>query len=99
MPTPRSGEDAYNAFIQPLIDQYGYIEDGVKTGGGNVGGGSEINNQDFSRQSFEIGYDYVFEIQNASHEFHIGYHTEKIEEDLLRSSNGWGCDYGSRWSR
>ncbi|MGB7451210.1 MAG: hypothetical protein WBM36_03690, partial [Lysobacterales bacterium] len=90
VPTPRSGEDAYNAFIQPLLDQYGYIEDGVKTGGGNVGGGSEINNQDYSRQSFEIGYDYVFEIQNASHAFHIGYHTEKIQEDLLRSSNGWG---------
>ena len=64
------GEDAYNAFIQPLIDEYGYIEDGVKTGGGNVGGGSEINNQDYSRQSFEIGYDYVFETQNTTHEFH-----------------------------
>jgi hypothetical protein len=90
VPTPRTGEDAYNAFIQPLIDQYGYIEDGVKTGGGNVGGGSEINNQDYSRQSFEIGYDYVFDTQNTTHAFHFGYHTEKIQEDLLRSSNGWG---------
>ena len=90
VPTPREGEPVYNAFVQPLIDQYGYIEDGVKTGGGNVGGGSTINSQDFSRQSFEIGYDYVFDTQNTTHAFHFGYHTEKIQEDLLRTSNGWG---------
>jgi len=90
VPSPVSGEDAYNAFIQPLIDEYGYVENGMKTGSGNVGGGSTINNQDFSRQSFEIGYDYVFDTQNTTHEFHFGYHTEKIQEDLLRTSNGWG---------
>lgn len=90
VPTPRTGEDAYNAFIQPFIDQYGYSEGGMKTGGGAVGGGSQINNQDFSRQSFELGYDYVLDYENVSHALHFGYHTEKIQEDLRRLSNGWG---------
>jgi hypothetical protein len=90
VPTPRTGEDAYNAFIQPLIDQYGYVENGVKTGSGAVGGASQINDQDFSRNSIEVGYDYVLDYQNVSHALHVGYHTEKIQEDLVRSSNGWG---------
>jgi len=90
VPTPRTGEDAYNAFVQPLIDKYGYLENGVSTGGGSVGGASQINSQDFSRQSFEIGYDYLIEGKSTTHALHVGYHTEKIEEDLVRMSNGWG---------
>ncbi len=91
VPTPRSGETAYNAFVQPLIDQYGYVVNGVKTGSGAVGGASQINDQDFSRQSFELGYDYILDYQTVSHALHVGYHTEKIEEDLMRTSNGWGA--------
>ena len=37
VPTPVAGQDAFNAFIQPLINQYGYTSSGVKTGGGTVG--------------------------------------------------------------
>jgi hypothetical protein len=90
VPTPRAGEDAYNAFIQPLIDKYGYVEDGMKMGGGAVGGYSQFNEQDFSRDSVEIGYDYILDLGNTSHALHVGYHTEKIQEDLTRSSNAWG---------
>jgi hypothetical protein len=63
---------------------------GVKTGGGAVGGDDQINDQDFSRQSFELGYDYTLDFQNVSHALHVGYHTEKIQEDLRRLTNGWG---------
>jgi len=90
VPVPDSGEPAYNAFIQPIIDTYGYLENGVSTGGGAVGGASQINNQDYSRNSFEVGYDYTIEGRTVTHALHFGYHQEKIEEDLLRASNGWG---------
>jgi len=90
VPTPTAGEDDYNAFIQPIINQYGYIENGVATGGGAVGGAGQINNQDYSRNSFEVGYDYTIEGRSVTHALHFGYHQEKIAEDLLRASNGWG---------
>ena len=90
VPILRDGEDDFNAFVQPLIDKYGYIENGVSMGGGAVGGASLINSQDFYRESFEIGYDIQFDTKSVSHEMHVGYHTEKIEEDLARLSNGWG---------
>jgi hypothetical protein len=90
VPVPDAGEPDYNAFIQPLIERYGYNDNGMQTGGGGVGGAATINNQDYSRRSFEIGYDYTIEGQTVTHELHVGYHQEKIGEDLLRASNGWG---------
>ena len=53
VPVPVTGQDAFNAFIQPLIDRYGYTLNGVKTGGGVVGYGSELNDQDFYRDAFQ----------------------------------------------
>ncbi len=89
VPQPVAGEDAYNAFIAPLIQRYGYSDNGVQTGGGGVGGGSTFDNDDFFQQSFQIGYDYFLDT-NVSHNFHIGYKYSLGEEDLSRSSNGWG---------
>ncbi len=90
VPTPIAGETAYNAFIQPYIDQYGYNDGGVATGGGNVGGGSTLDDQNFMRESFEIGYDRLFYAGNVTHDLHIGYQYQTIEEELSRTSNGWG---------
>jgi len=90
VPTLRAGEAAYNAFVQPLIDKYGYLENGVAQGGGVVGGGSTIDQQDFSRLSFEVGYDRSFYIGETTHDIHIGYQYQEIEEELARNSNGWG---------
>jgi hypothetical protein len=90
VPLPIAGETAYNAFIQPLIDQYGYLDNGVPTGGGNVGGASDIDNQDFSRTSYEIGYDHTFYFGDMTHDLHLGYQYQELEEDLARFSNGWG---------
>ena len=89
VPQPIDGEDAYNAFIAPIIDQYGFMQDGVQTGGGIVGGASTFNDQDFFSQSFQIGYDY-FLGTSIPHELHIGYQYSLGEEDVIRTSNGWG---------
>ena len=86
VPQPIAGEDAYNAFILPLIDRFGYLENGVRVGGGIVGVGSTIDDQDFFRESFETSYDYLF----GHHELHFGYQWSRDEEDLSRTSNGWG---------
>ena len=89
VPTLLDGEDAYNAFVQGLINQYGYLDGGVANGGGTVGGGSTINQQDFFRQSFEVSYDWSFG-DRVAHDFHVGYQNSTDEEDLARLSNGWG---------
>jgi hypothetical protein len=83
------GEDAYNAFIAPLIEQYGYLDNGVRSGGGDVGVDATFNAQDFYSKSFQIGYDHYV----GKHELHIGYRYEQGEEDLYRTSNGWGLIY------
>lgn len=90
VPSPLAGEDAYNAFIQPYIDQYGYMDGGVATGGGAVGGYSQINDQNFRRNSFEISFDRQIYSGDVSHNIHLGYKREAMEEDLARLSNGWG---------
>ena len=87
---PSIGSNAeFNAFIAPLIERYGFIRDGVRTGGGFVGGGSQFNQQDFYRQSGQVGYDITIG-QNITHTIHVGYQYSVDEEDLLRSSNGFG---------
>lgn len=90
VPNYRAGEDAYNAFVAPLINQYGYSEGGVQTGGGAVGGAPTINEQNFSRESIEFGWDYSIMTPNVTHDLHMGVHQETISEELIRSSNGWG---------
>ncbi|MEO1245441.1 MAG: carboxypeptidase regulatory-like domain-containing protein [Pseudomonadota bacterium] len=90
VPQPIDGEDAFNAFIQPLINEFGYLDNGVPTGGGRVGGYFQINDQDFFRESFEIAYDRLFYIGNNTLDFHVGYQYMEVSEDLARQSNGWG---------
>lgn len=88
VPVSTEGLDpAYDAFIQPFIDQHGY---GDPLGGGLVGGASTINDQDFSRTSYEIGFDHLIYAGSVTHDIHVGYQYQEIEEDLARLSNGWG---------
>lgn len=86
VPQPIAGQDAYNAFIAPYVDRYGYLDGGVRTGGGEVGGGSTINDQNFGRESYQIAYETTI----GAHELHFGYQWYLDEEDLSRTSNGWG---------
>ncbi len=90
VPEPIAGQDAYNAFIQPLIDQYGYSLNGQQTGGGAVGAGTTFNRQDFFRESYEFSFDHSFDWGPTTHDIHIGYQWMEVGERLERSSNGWG---------
>ena len=90
VPAPISGATAaYHEFIQPLIDRFGYVKDGVRTGGGTVGFGSQFNDQDFFRDAGQIGYNLLIGT-TVAHELHAGYQRYVDSEHLLRSSNGWG---------
>lgn len=90
VPLVKTDEGYDNVTAQELIDAYGYNSDGVMTGGGNVGGGSLFNNQDFYRKSFEIKLDHEMEVGNALHNLHFGFQWKENEEVLTRLSNGWG---------
>jgi carboxypeptidase family protein len=80
-----------NVQAQVLIDRYGYLdENGVATGGGDVGVASTINDQRFYRDSFEIAYDNEIDFGNSTHRLHFGFSWKEGEELLSRLSNGWG---------
>ena len=89
VPAPITGNTAYNAFIQPVIDRYGYVQNGAHVGGGTVGYGTQFNDQDFYRDAGQIGYNLHFG-GTIVHDLHLGYQQYVDSEDLLRSSNGWG---------
>ncbi|MCX6544777.1 MAG: carboxypeptidase-like regulatory domain-containing protein [Acidobacteria bacterium] len=90
VPNTISGQDAYNAFVQPLIDRYGYTSSaGVKTGSGTVGFGTLFDKDDFFRNSWQVAYNLNLG-STISHDIHVGYQRYTDSEDLLRSSNGWG---------
>jgi hypothetical protein len=85
-----AGQTAYNAFVQPLIDRFGYIdESGARAGGGINGYGLDLTANDFFRDAGQIGYNLNFG-GAVSHDLHFGYQLAIDSEDLLRSSNGWG---------
>jgi hypothetical protein len=90
VPSPIPGNAAHNAFVQSVIDRYGYRDDaGVLTGGGIVGFGSQFDDNDFYRTEAKVGYN--ISLGGAfAHELHVGYQWYRDEEDLIRSSNGWG---------
>ncbi|MEO8075975.1 MAG: carboxypeptidase regulatory-like domain-containing protein, partial [Acidobacteriota bacterium] len=89
VPNPVSGATDFNAFVQPLIDRYGYVKNGAHVGGGTVGLGSEFNDQDFFRNSGQVGYNLLLGT-GVSHELHFGFQAYTDSEDLTRTSNGWG---------
>ena len=85
------GDPACEAAALQLINQYGFIENGVPMGGGFVGADSLINIQDFFRESYQIGYNRLFGgDSDITHEVHVGYQNYEDTEHLNRTSNGWG---------
>jgi hypothetical protein len=89
VPTPVAGATAYDTFIQPLINQYGYLSNGVMTGGGNVGYGTLFDNDNFYRDQAQAAYNITLGT-SIRHDIHAGFQWYVDTEDLLRSSNGWG---------
>ncbi len=81
-----AGQTAFNNFIGPYIQRYGFLQNGIRNGGGRVEGSADITQNDFYRQSIQGSYDF----QLGNHNLHVGYQWYLDEEDLLRTSNGWG---------
>ena len=89
VPLPIAGQTAFNDFIQPLIDRYGYVQNSVAVGGGIVGYGQQFDDIDFFRDSIEGGYNITLGT-GITHDLHVGYQIYQDGEDIIRSSNGWG---------
>jgi hypothetical protein len=89
VPVLRAGETAYNAFVGPIIQRYGFLTNGVPTGGGTAGVDASINDQDFFRESYEVGYEHALGASRR-HQLHFGYQWTNDSEILDRASNGWG---------
>lgn len=84
-----AGQTAYNAFAQPIIDRYGYVQNGVRSGGGTAGFNAGYNDQTFRRRGGQIGYNMTLG-SAMTHDLHVGYQRFTDAEDLFRFSNGWG---------
>jgi hypothetical protein len=89
VPLPIAGEAAFNAFSQPLIDRFGYVQDGARVGGGIVGFGLQFDQIDFFRDAGQIGYNLTLG-SDIQHDLHVGYQLYRDGEELTRRSNGWG---------
>lgn len=90
VPLANNANALVNAFRQTYINRYGYDSNGVKVGGGLVGYGSLFDNDDFFRDSAQIGYNLTVNAGQTRHELHVGYQRYTDAEDLTRNSNGWG---------
>jgi hypothetical protein len=90
VPATIAGQTAFNAFVQPYIDRYGYIENGVLTGSGTVGYYEQFDNLDFYRDAGQVSYNYTLSTGPMTHDLHAGYQITFDKEELLRTSNGWG---------
>ncbi len=90
VPQTRANEAAYNAFVQPYVNTYGYLNaSGVRTGGGTVGFAQQFNDQDFFRNNIQAAYNLTLGT-SITHDVHVGYQRYTDKEELRRSSNGWG---------
>jgi hypothetical protein len=88
---PKPGSDpAVNAFIQPIINQYGFSANGTPTGGGLVGFGTTFDEDNFFRDAGQIAYNLTLSGMGMRHQIHAGFQQYIDSEDLVRSSNGWG---------
>jgi len=90
VPTLTAGNAAQNAFVQPIINQYGYVQNGAAVGGGLNGVGTTFDKDDFFRDGIQFGYNYTWLMSSATHTLHAGYQWYVDSEDLTRRSNGWG---------
>ena len=89
VPLANTTNAAANAFRQQYIDRYGFVQNGVKVGGGVTGYGSTFDKDDFFRNGGEIAYNYSIP-GTISHDLHAGYQRYTDTEELTRTSNGWG---------
>jgi hypothetical protein len=102
VPSPISSNPTQSAFVQPFVNQYGYIcpqnpsqfnlncTPGLVTGGGTVGFGQFSRDDDsFFRKSGQAGYNYSLGTK-YTHDLHVGVQVLRDSEDRFQLSNGWG---------
>ncbi|HVT05400.1 MAG TPA: carboxypeptidase regulatory-like domain-containing protein [Thermoanaerobaculia bacterium] len=90
VPTLLGNNPTQDAFRQAIIDKYGYLSNGVRTGGGTVGFYPDLRDDDsFFRKSGQLGYNYILG-STVTHDLHAGYQRYEDSEDLFRTSNGFG---------
>ncbi len=89
VPSLVAGQTAFNTFVQPIIDRYGFITNGARVGGGIAGFASQFNEQSFYRTGGQAAWNMVLG-SAVTHELHAGYQMYFDSEDLVRRSNGWG---------
>jgi Carboxypeptidase regulatory-like domain len=90
VPTRIATNPGQSAFVTPFIEKYGYLDNGVRTGGGRVGFGPFAHDDDsFFRKSGQIGYNQTLG-SNVTHDLHVGYQRYEDSEDRFQTSNGWG---------
>jgi hypothetical protein len=100
---PKVGSNAaFNAFVAPIINQYGFQctpalvtagtcpTAGVIAGGGVVGFASLFDNDSFYRDAGQVAYNTTLSAAGMRHNLHAGFQAYVDSEDLIRSSNGWG---------
>ncbi|HTL43315.1 MAG TPA: carboxypeptidase regulatory-like domain-containing protein [Vicinamibacterales bacterium] len=81
---------AFNAFVAPFINQYGYLSNGVAQGGGTVGFGDLFDHDNFYRDAGQVAYNINLSGWGLRHSVHAAYLQSVDSETLARSSNGWG---------
>ena len=91
VPSFIAGQDAYNAFITPIVNKYGYPANGIQNGGGAVGFGTTFDRDSFFRDAGQAGYNVNLSGWGMRHNIHAGYMQSVDSEDLARSSNGFGA--------
>lgn len=102
VPTPSGTNAAFNAFVQPFINKYGYVcpqnpaaaglscVAGAFTGGGTVGFGAFSKDDDsFFRKAGQFGYNWTLG-SSVTQDLHLGYQHDNEAEDRFQTSNGWG---------
>jgi hypothetical protein len=90
VPTFRTNNDAFNSFAAPFINQYGYLSNGVRQGGGLVGFNDLFDHDNFYRNAGQVAYNLNVSGWGMRHSVHAGYMQSIDSETLARSSNGWG---------
>ncbi|HSY49158.1 MAG TPA: carboxypeptidase regulatory-like domain-containing protein [Thermoanaerobaculia bacterium] len=102
VPTLSGTNTAFNTFVQPFINKYGYVcpqnpgaagltcVAGQATGGGTVGFGQFAQDNDsFFRKAAQLGYNWTFG-GSVTQDLHFGYFHDNEAEDRFQTTNGWG---------
>lgn len=91
VPTPIGTNPVQSAFVAPYIDRYGYLLNGVRTGGGTIGTARyAADDDDFYRKAGQIAFNYSLTSRGLDHDLHFGYQKSIDEEDRFQLANGWG---------